>query len=210
MRKGRVLSLNKSQFTNYLYKNRIILLLALFFIFGIFLGVALLEKSNVTYSVSELFFEKYLINHFGASFIKIFFNYFLSAVVLIFVIFISGTSFIGVVLSPFIMLLIGYFFGGFLGFVYHLHSIKGIAFNAVMIIPPAIFLIIGFLLSAKQSLNFSNELLKLTFRSSYSSGSVFELFKDYCIKYLLFLIFPIVSAVVDGLFSRTVLKFFDF
>ncbi|MBE6732603.1 MAG: hypothetical protein E7561_01230 [Ruminococcaceae bacterium] len=210
MKRSRVLSLNKSGFTNYLYKNRILLLLALFFALGIIFGVTLLQKSDVTSSISKVLFERYLSNRANPLFIHIFFKYLLSSVVLLFLIYISGTSFIGVVLSPFMMLGIGYFLGGFLGYVYHLHSIKGIAFNAIMIIPASIFLIIAFLLSAKDALNFSYELLKLTFNSGYCSGNIFELFKGYCRRYLLFLILPIVSAIIDALFSITVLKFFDF
>ena len=210
MKRSRVLCLNKSGFTNYLYKNRVILLLALFFILGIIFGVISLRKSETTYNLSKILFERYLSCRESPSFINVFIKYLLSAIVVLFIIYISGTSFIGIILSPFIMLCIGYTFGAFLGYIYQLYSIKGIAFNAIMIIPASIFLLIAFLLTAKDALNFSYELLKLTFNSGYSASNIFECFKSYCKKYLLFLILPIISAVIDALFSITVLKFFDF
>lgn len=210
MKRGKVLALNKSGFFNYLYKNKILFLLVLFYAVGLILGVFLISKNNITYSLSEILFNQYIQRRTDTTFGSVFINSFLSMLISVFVLFLSGTSFVGIILSPVCISLIGYINGAFLSYIYTQNSIKGIAFNAVIILPTAILFLLAIILSAKQSLSFSLELVKLTFYKEYSSANIFELFKGYCVKYFLLLILPLLSSVVDGVFSVSFIKFFDF
>lgn len=210
MRRSTVLSLKKFNILSYLAKNRSLLVLTLFFIIGIIIGVVFLEKSDNTYNISHLLFNSYISSRLKNTFIYVFLKSFLSFLIACFIIFLTGTSFIGVVLSPAVVFVYGYLSGAFLGYIYLEYSIKGIAFNAVVIIPTVILFLIGFILSARESLNFSCELVKLTFNKSYATGNIFDYFKSYCGRYLFLLLLPLISAIVDGVFSVSVLKFFDF
>jgi len=210
MNRGKVFTLNKSGFINYIYKNKGLFLLTIFYILGLVLGVLLIRKNNVTYNFSELLFNEYILNRTNTTFISVFLSSFFTMFILVFIVFLSGTSFVGVVLSPITVVAFGYLNGAFLSYIYIQNSIKGIAFNAVIIIPTAILFIIGLLLSARESLNFSSELVKLTFYKGYASSKVFELFKNYCVKYALLLFLSISSALFDGVFSVSFIKYFDF
>lgn len=210
MQRGKVLTLNKSGFFNFIYQNKSLLLLSLFYLIGLILGVFLITKNDTTYEISEMLFNKYILARTDTTFGTVFLNSFLSVLIFVFVVFLSGTSFVGIVLSPLSISLIGYINGAFLSYIYIQNSIKGIAFNAVIILPSAILFLIGIILSAKQSLIFSCELVKLTFYKGYSSVNIFELFKSYCVKYALLLFLPIFSSIIDGIFSILFIKYFDF
>lgn len=210
MNRGKVLTLSKSGFINYIYKNKGLFLLSLFYLLGLIFGVLLIRKNNITYNFSELIFKEYILNRTNTTFISVFLSSFFTMFVFVFFVFLSGTSFVGVVLSPILILAFGYLNGAFLSYVYIQNSIKGIAFNAVIIIPTAILFIIGLLLSAKESLGFSTELIKLTFYKGYASSKIFELFKNYCVKYALLLFLSIAAALFDGIFSVSFIKYFNF
>lgn len=210
MNKGKVLILNKSGFLNYIRINRSLFVLAVFYILGVSFGVFLITKNNTTYNFSELLFNEYLSNRINQTFGIVFLNSLFSMLIVVFFTFLSGTSFVGVVLSPLLMSAFGYLNGAFSGYIYIENSMKGIAFNAVIIIPSTILFILGVLLCAKESLNFSCELVKLTFYKGYSSPKIFELFKGYCLKYLLLLILVLISSLIDGIFSVNFIKYFDF
>lgn len=210
MQKGKVLTLNKSGFFNYIYKNKALLLLSVFYVLGLLLGVFLISKNNTTYQLAEILFNQYITKRIDTTFSTVFLSSLFTMFVFVFIVFVSGTSFVGIVLSPLSISLIGYINGAFLSYIYIENSIKGIAFNAVIILPTVILFLIGIILSAKQSLSFSCELVKLTFYKGYSSVNIFELFKSYCAKYALLLLLPIIASLVDGIFSIAFIKYFDF
>ena len=189
MNRGKVLALNKSGFLSYFYKNKALFLISVFYVVGLVLGVLLIHKNNVTYNFSQFLFKEYILNRTNTKFLSVFFSSFFTMFLFVFIVFLSGTSFVGVVLSPIVIIAFGYLNGAFLSYIYIQNSIKGIAFNAVIVIPTAILFIIGLLLSARESLGFSSELIKLTFYKGYASSKIFELFKNYCIKYALLLFF---------------------
>ena len=58
MSRGKVLTLSKSGFINYIYKNKGLFLLSLFYLLGLVLGVLLIHKNNVTYNLQNFNLEK--------------------------------------------------------------------------------------------------------------------------------------------------------
>lgn len=210
MQKGKVLMLNKSGFFNYIYKNKALLLLSIFYILGLLFGVFLITKNNTTYELAKILFNQYISTRTNSTFTTIFLSSISSMFIFVFIVFVSGTSFVGIVLSPLSISLLGYINGAFLSYIYIQNSIKGIAFNAVIILPTVILFLIGIILSAKESLTFSCELVKLTFYKGYSSVNIFEIFKNHCAKFALLLLLPIFASVIDGIFSIAFIKYFDF
>jgi len=210
MKRSTILVLNRFSFINYLRKNRIILILSTFFLLGILLGVLLFNKSEISQELSKSFYDEFLTLRINKKFFYILFNSFLSSFLLIFSLFIIGTSMVGLVLSPFFVCVSGYLYGAFLSFLYSTHSLKGIAFNAIIIIPSAIFILLCLLLSARESLNFSCELIKLTFKRNYASGNIFDFFKNYCGRYIVLLVLLLISSVIDAAFSVLFLDYFKF
>ncbi len=210
MRKGTVLNLNKLTFLNSARKNKSLIFLSSVFLLGITLGVIFLSKSDTTLMFSKFTFENFLSVRLDKPFWQILLKSLFYSLVYVFLMFVCGTSFVGIVLTPVLTLIKGYLYGGFLAYIYATYLLKGIAFNAVIFLPSALIFTIAFLFCAKLSLNFSYELLGLTFRENYNSPKIYTLFKNYCSKYLLNLIFVLISALVDALSSIVFFKFFDF
>ena len=113
----------------------------------------------------------------------------------------------GVITAPLLLGFKGYFYGAVAALLYNTYALKGVAFNAVIILPSAIFLIIALLLSAEDSVKFSFVLAKLTM-SEYSSHNMPEAFKKYSVRYLAFTILLVVSAAVDALITHNFLRKF--
>lgn len=210
MRKGTVLSLNKFGIFNSVRKSKTIIFLTVIFIIGIILGIILISKSNTTAMLSKFLFERYLYFHIDKSFLHIFLNSLFLFTGVIFIVFVCGTSFIGIILTPAYTLLLGYLYGGFLGYIYSEYILKGIAFNSVIIVPVAIFLLLSVIFSSKISFNFSFELLKLTFNEQYPSVQIYNFFKSSCNKYLIYLILVLIASLLDALLSIFLLHFFKF
>lgn len=210
MRKGTVLNLNRLTFLNSARKNKSLIFLSFIFLLGIILGIIFLSKSDTTLMFSKFTFENFLFVRLDKPFWKILLKSLFYSLVHIFLMFVCGTSFVGIVLTPVLTLIKGYLYGGFLAYIYVTYLLKGIAFNAVIFLPSAIIFTITFLFCAKLSLGFSYELLGLTFKENYNSPKIYTLFKNYCSKYLLNLIFVLISSLIDSLFSIVFLHYFDF
>lgn len=201
MKKGRVFNLKFiGNVTFFTAKNKTLICSSVFLIIGLILGVVGFKKFDLIFDFLKKYIEDFILTRNNAKFFDIFIDSFLESFGFIFLLFYFGTSMFGVVFIPFLIVLRGYLYGATAAFLYWEYSINGVALNAILILPAAIFFIIAFLLSSCEAFKFSFTLANQTFSlSEYKNLSLY--FKNYCYKHLLFIILLVISAVTDAVIS---------
>lgn len=208
MRKGLTVSLRKLKMLNYVTLNKIFILLCLFFICGITIGSAIYSKNEYLIKLSKSVFDNYLTVHtkhwayvLSVTFFKLF------AVLTLY--FLSGTSMLGIVVVPFLMLWQGIISGNLSSFLYTTYELKGIAFNAVILLPPSIIFTLCSFSAARESINFSLLLAMLTMPKS-KPANIYTDFRKYCGKFIIILSVTLSSSILDLILNLLFLNFFDF
>ena len=210
MQRGRVLNLSSfNRIISFTSQNRIMLLVVASFILGLIFGVINYGKYEVIDNYISTFLDNFIKLRENSGLFKIFTSSFLGSLGLLFVCFAFGSSMFGMVSIPLILAIKGYLYGAQAAHLYAVFSFKGVAFNAVLVMPSAVFLIIALVLSAEQSVKFSLALARLTVYENEQSG-ISVAFKKYCVKYLTVLVFALLSAAIDMLLSHNFLKNFNF
>ena len=128
---------------------------------------------------------------------------------LYFVAFLCGTSFIGWVISPFVLAFYGFRYGCMAGFLYVSYKLDGIMFNALLLIPAVLVGAFGLIYITKESFNFSLVLSRICVKNS-GAANIYSEFKSYCIKCAFLLIFVAISTVIDLAASAMFMRFFNF
>lgn len=209
MKKGAIININKNNFINYIKNNKIVIMLTAAFIIGIALGSILSLRSNIAADFSEDLFAGFLKNRQGRGFFKIFSYSFKLRFLILLCCFLSGSSLMGIVFVPSTVIFSGFIYGTLSAYVCHVYLLKGIAFNALIIIPTATLFIISLLLAAVKSIYFSFEFIKLVFPNSRPIN-LFISFKEVCGYYLIYLSVALCSAVIDALLSKALISYFEF
>ena len=188
--------------------NNWVLCLTVFFIFGFSIGIFLFEKRGLFEDWANNYLLNFISARTGVKFFRIVLSSFLSSMLFLIVSFVCGTSVFGVVLSPFCVAFKGLLYGIISAMLYSEYSLKGVAFHAVVLLPPAIIAVIALVLSAKESMLFSLMLAKLTLPTAIPANLSYN-FKKYCFKNFLFCLLILFSAVVDAVISTNFLSRFS-
>ncbi len=201
MKKGRVLNLKfLSNATFFASKNKILIVSSAFLIIGLIFGVFSFKKFDLIFNFIGKYVEHFISIRSNTKFLEVFINSFFESFGIIFLLFYFGTSMFGIVFIPFLITLKGYLYGATAAFLYWKFAINGVALNAVLILPTAIFFIIALLLCSCEAFRFSFTLANQTFSfGEYKNLSLY--FKNYCYKHILFIVLLILSAVTDALIS---------
>ena len=200
MRKGKVLSLKNFKLTEFVTKNNILAVLVVLIIAGVSVGIFTESRIQVLSNYSTTYVERFIALRSGESFFSVALSSFMSSALVLLVLFAAGTSMLGVILVPFIAALIGLFYGGISALLYSEYSVKGIAFNAVLIVPSAFVFLIALLLAGRESMRFSLLMAKMTLPGSPSVNLAFD-FKNYCGRYLFIAFILLASALTDAVLS---------
>ncbi len=209
MQRGRVLSLRRFGIADFLQKNYFLLLIFLCLIIGLILGVFLFSDIDFLKTYSEEYVKDYFDKRQNVSFGMIFLTSSLESLALLFIAFLLGASFFGVVTVPLAIAIKGFFQGGITAFLYSSYGLKGIVFNAIIYIPSTIIFIIVLMLASRESVRFSMKISSLTLSKTLPCN-LSEDFKIYSIKYLFFAVFVLISSLLDSVLSITILKHFVF
>lgn len=209
MKKGIIVNLKHFRVLDYVTLNKIFIILCLLFISGIVIGCHVFINTDWLYNFVKTYFAKFIDLHTDCTFLKKLFFSFIRYLSVLIVYFLSGTSMLGVVLIPFIMTWQGIAIGSISSFIYKAHGINGIAFNAIVLIPPCVVFVICCFFAAKLSIDFSLTIAKLTLPRS-KPASLYICFKDYTIKYLIFVGVSLVCSVLEIVLNLCFLKFFNF
>lgn len=209
MRYSRVLKLNLySKPIMFIMKNRLLIILTFIFIFGFSFAIF----SNGKYEFVTSWSENYLNDNFAklgnSSFVNLVINSFLSSMLFLVLTLICGTSMLGIVLVPLLILLRGFLNGSIAAFLYSLYSFEGVAFYAVIILPTAVIFSIILIFCSISAINFSLNLAALTFKENYSNGIYFE-FKKLTYKLFIYSAFVLMSSILEALLTSSFLKNFS-
>ena len=204
--KGKVISVKKLNNFNFFSKNKYLLVLSFLYLFGIITSI-ILYSNNISFLNFEYFFNLLYISRGNISFIKMFFKSLLSFISVLTLIFISGTSITGICLIPAIVFFLGYFMGGITGFLYTSYSLKGIAFNALIILLPSFFFILVVFVGSKIALEYSGSLSNIALKRSMVNNKTS--FKQISIIFGILLIVLVFTSLLDAGLSAIFLKIFN-
>lgn len=207
MQKGTVLSLKSTKIIDFIAKNNILVILVVMLIAGITCGTFTVGKFEILKNYSENYIAQFIADRTNASFITIAFNSFMASMLMLLAVFASGTSMLGVVLIPVLSVLRGMLYGSVAATLYASYSLKGIAFNAVMVIPTSIIFIIALLLASRESIKFSLIIVKISLPRS-PAVNLYQDFKNYCGRYIFICLVALLSALTDAVLSRSFLSDF--
>ena len=209
MRKGAIVYFKRLKVLDFINLNHSILLIGLLFLVGLIIGLVIYPENTKYCDFSKGFLDNYITYHsegqFFSKLLLTWLNYFTVLILL----FLTGSSMLGVAVIPFIIGMIGVIYGNFTSYLYMEHSLKGIAFNAIILIPPTLSFIVCSFFAAREAIKFSFVIARLTMPKS-KPANIFIDFKNYSTKYLIFIVVILFAALADGLLSTFFLSFFDF
>ncbi|MEE1238712.1 MAG: hypothetical protein UHO61_02175 [Acutalibacteraceae bacterium] len=205
MRRGKVLSLKNFKFMDFLVKNNILTVLVILITAGVAVGIFTESKLELLSNYSASYLERFTALRTGESFISVAVSSFMGSALILLAVFTTGTSMLGVVLVPLLALLKGVLYGAVSALLYSEYAIKGIAFNAILIVPSAFIFVIAFLFAARESMRFSLLMAKISLPGATSVNLAFD-FKNYCGRYLLIILIVLASALTDAVLSCSFLE----
>ncbi|MBQ8740178.1 MAG: hypothetical protein IJY79_01350 [Clostridia bacterium] len=209
MRKGIIVNLKRFKVLDYVTLNKIFIVLCVVFISGIAIGSIVLSKNNWLSQTTESLFKSYISVHSGNAFFKKLLVCFSRYLIVLVLYFLSGSSMLGVAVTPFITVWQGILFGSLSAHLYSSHGLSGIAFNAIILIPPSVIFTVCCFFAARYAIDFSLLIAKLTLPRS-KPASLYINFKNYCGKYLIFIAVSLICAIIDIVLNLLFLKFFNF
>ena len=207
MNKGKVFSLHRMQSFRFLAKNKVTFLLLLLFVVSFFCGIISFAKSLSARETAKEFTEQFIALRGENEFWNVFFKTLGDSFLLFVLAFFIGSCVFGMVTAPLYIAFCGFWFGAMSAFLYGTYALKGIAFYAIAVLPAAVVFLLGLLLAAKESIQFSLTLAKQTLPKSVPTG-LYHSFKEYCMRYVGVALLGIASAVLDALLSVFFLKNF--
>ena len=148
------------------------------------------------------YLERFVAERSDASFLSVTLNSFAGSALVLLAVFAAGTSVLGVVLVPIAAAVRCVLYGSVSTLLYSQYSVKGIAFNAVLIIPAEIVFAVSLLLAARESVGFSLGMARLTLPSAPPVNLSAD-FRSYCSKYILICLLTLLSAIIDAVMSCT-------
>lgn len=209
MRKSAIVNLNSSKFLNSLKQNYLVIIFSLVFVLGITFGTFIVQKNSAMSIAASSNFSEYLAARQSVGFFKILLTAFFDLLPFALGIFLCGTSLVGVALIPVALAFKGISLGIFSGYLYSAYLLKGIAFNALMLIPTNIIAAVALIICGRISFNFSLILIKASVPKG-KSVNLYNNFQTYCKSFLVSVLFLILSALFDALMSVGFLKLFTF
>ena len=208
MRKGVIVNLKRFKLFDYVTLNKIFILLCVLFIAGIATGSAIYPKNATLADFSKNLFGSYTALHSKPWIQSLAISFVKYLIVLLFY-FLSGTSMLGVAVVPFLTFWQGIMFGNISSYLYATYALKGIAFNAIILVPPSIIFTICSFFAARESIDFSLLMAKLTLPKS-KPANIYTDFRKYCGKFIIFVGISLLASVTDLVLNLLFLHFFEF
>lgn len=209
MQKGRVVNLGRlKSVIDFLKTNWCLLTLSISFVLGLLFGT-LYSGGNTNFAklcakITDSFIEL----RSSAEFFEIFKDSFLMNSAFLISIFIFGISITGVTLVPIIMFFKGLHFGSLASIIYSDFALKGIAFNALILIPPSVVFVIFLIISSKSAMRLSLSLIAVTLPNNTPKSFSF-LFNKYWKQHIILIIPIIIAALMDAWLSVNLISHFD-
>ena len=210
MQRGTVVNLKHFKIGfDFLRQNWKLILLTLCFIVGIILATFSTNKSGYIFKQLKLASQNFIELRLSKDFLKIFLKSFLIDFVFLLAIFVLGSSINGITLVPVIIGIKGYLLGNLIGYIYSAYELKGIAFCALIVIPPSIITVICLFNFSKFAMCFSLRVISVTMPNTLNKNLNLQ-FKQF-VKLLFINLLPIIfSALCDGWLSMKLVPYLKF
>lgn len=205
---GTTFNLRRGGIRRFRVPDGIIIFSALAFLIGYLIGVFLIAGNNAVFlSFSKAQFQGLLSLKSGAGFLRHTFMRFLSFLPFMVGCYFFGTSILGCAFVPAVLVVYGLNLGTLISYIYHVYALSGMGFTALLIAPFAILSGYILVLAARESLGFSDRVLK----NALPHGTAFNLsndFKIYTIRYIFLLVFCLLAAVLDAFCNLIFFRYF--
>lgn len=209
MQVGRVLNFKGLNKTLMFFKNnKYSIILTLFFLAGLFYSAYLFEEGSSLEKIFENYITDTVFSRTDKSFFNVFINSFFRFMLFVLLVFVFGSSMFGIIFIPFIILIAGFIYGNLASVLYSEFELLGISFFAVILLPSAVIFILTLIFSAKESIKFSLKLAKLSFPAVPPSNLYLD-FKLICTRFLLFVFYIFLAAIIDAFISHNFLERFS-
>ncbi len=209
MRRSTIVNLNTSRFLNTLKHNYLVIIFTVVFVLGIVFGAIWVSRNDTINSIASENFSGYMAVRNDSGVFKIFIASFFNLLPFALLIFLCGTSLVGIALTPIAVCYKGFQYGVMAGYLYKTFLLKGIAFNALMLIPCTIVAAMGLIVSGKLAFNFSYILAKVSIPRG-QAVNLYSFFQNYCKQFSLTLLIFTLSAAIDAIMSAAFMNFFTF
>lgn len=191
-------------------KHRVIIFLLFVFIAGLFCGTFCLKSSYQNFSASlAQYLTGTLMKRQNFSIFKTFCSSLVSLFPFLIILFIFGSSPVGPAIVPLTVFLRSSGIGILFAYLYKTYELKGIAFSFLILMPVFLISSFLFLVAGCEAFKFSCGLFRILLGRGESVG-VFADYRLYSSRFLIFLIFLLLSSFVDSVFSACFINFFAF
>lgn len=207
MQKGKVLRIQSFGILDFFKKNSFLLAVTFIFTVGVFIGVLSFGSYERLEDYATDYITEYITLRQNSSFGGIFLDSLLESLSILFLFFLLGASLFGVITVPSAVLLKGMLQGGVTAYLYSAHGLRGIAFNAIILIPSTLVFLIVIIVACRESVRFSLKFSSLTLNKTIPFNMA-EDFKEYSIKYLILAAVSLVCALIDAAISSGLIKHF--
>ena len=209
MNKGKVLSFrNCNNFLRIISDNSFLIIFTVIFVLGLIFGVIFCGKYDFLSNYFNEFLNEFIAYRESNTVLKVTVKSFFTFLLVFCFTFSFGASLSGIFFIPLFLFLNGYAFGMISSMLYSQYSLKGVAFHTVILLPSAIIFVIAHIFSCIESVKFSLTVAKLTLPSTMPQNLSLY-FRDYCIKYILYIFLTFISALADALISVNFIKNFS-
>lgn len=199
---GKVISFkNFKHHLTSIRKDLILIIFALLFIVGFFIGIFSYKKYDTIVSVFKDVVDNFIRLRSEGTTFKIVLYSFLNKFTYLTLMFFFGTSVLGLAVLPFVSIYCGVYYGGLFAGFYSIYSLKGISYSMVFVLPCAVIFSAVLMKSSNESVLFSLKTSRLTFTNSVTYSLYYE-FKNYCNRYIIFTIILIFISLIDSLISN--------
>lgn len=206
LKKSVVIKRKRMDIPHFNYKN--LLFLTLFFC-GFIVGILSMKgEDNQVKTIAVEFFGDYILNKSNEGLFSAFLNSFFLICLFPFITFIFGLCAVGIPIIIAIPTIIGALVGMAIGFLYSCYSLQGLGYAALILIPSVSILIATLTRCCNEAVNMSIEIIANM--SGYKNQSKRNEFKEYFLRFLVFLIPLILSAVLNAASFKVFNNLFSF
>lgn len=207
MKTTKVVHLGSSKIFLMIRENFIIVIFTLFFIFGVLLACVLFDN-NCLIKEAGLLTNFFVTSKSDNTFIGIFLSSFLLSFSFLFIVYLFGTSLLGIAFIPVIVSLRGFIIGLLLSDLYSSGTLNALIINLLTIIPGAIVSVLALICASSRCLNLSYSLGKLSIGDGQALHKID--IKRYLSGFSILAFVTIVSALFEAFMSIAFRNFFDF
>lgn len=202
--------IKRTNVKEFLIKNKLLVFLSIFLLFGIFFGAVLMKLAdeNVIKFVNALFLSDFK-KRLSKPLLEVFIASISSTFIFVLISFFMGLSMWGFILAPVIPFVRGICIGLCEGYLYSAYGLKGICFHSLIFLPGIFISSIAVLLMTREAMKISNCFSSAIF-SKGSASPISTSIKLYVIRSGCITIIILISSVIDLVSSLLFSKFFSF